>query len=117
MQKIELRNNISAVVQSLRSNELIALLDQSNIDKGSLLNLLIESKSGFDQVATDPQKKKVFEQFETSTAYSTVNFASLFSFVTQAPNPNHGTFLGNNTVNNFYSFHKTLVSTYRIVNN
>lgn len=117
MQKIELRNNLNAVIESLKSKDVINSLNEGQIDKNSFLKLLIESKAGYDQAQTDTQKQKVFNQFDTSSVYSTENFSNLFSFVSRTQNNERPTYLANNTISNFYSYHKTLLATSNLINN
>lgn len=98
MQKIELKNNLTAVVDALKSKEIIDYLGQAVIEKEVLLRLLIESKAGYDQALTDPLKQKVFNQFETSSLYSTQNFSNLFSFVTTVPNNNKSVYFASTVI-------------------
>lgn len=121
MQKIDLRNNLNAVIQSLRSNEIIQLLNQGSIEKASLLKLLIDSKAGYDQNSTDFQRKKVFDQFDANSIYSSDNYTGLLSFISNVSQPGGSshparpTYFTNNRIADFYSFHKTLTSTYNII--
>jgi hypothetical protein len=117
MQKLELRNNLNEIIKHLKSEELIAFLNHGQIDKGNLLKLIVDSKGGYDQAIPDPEKLKVFEQFDTDKMYETAYFSSLISFVSTAPNQNRATYLSNNTLNDFYSFHKSLLSTFKIIDN
>jgi hypothetical protein len=117
MQKLELRNNLNEIIKHLKSEELVAFLNNNQIEKGNLLKLIVDSKGGYDQAISDSEKLKVFEQFDTNKMYETSYFSSLISFVSTAPNANRPTYLSNNTLNDFYSFHKSLLSTFRIIDN
>lgn len=117
MQKLELRNNLNEIIKHLKSQEIVTFLNNGQIDKGNLLKLIVDSKGGYDQAISDSEKRKVFEQFDTNKMYDTSYFSTLISFVSIAPNANRTTFLSNNTLNDFYSFHKSLLSTFRIIDN
>lgn len=119
MQKLELRNNLNGLVQRLKTKELIAFLETPQIEKSNLLTLVIDSKSGYDQALTESTTKKVFEQFDTEKVYNTKFFSSLVSFISNSPHDkkNRTLFLANQHLNDFYSFHKTLISTYNLIDN
>ncbi|PIB28031.1 hypothetical protein BFP77_10285 [Maribacter sp. 4U21] len=117
MQKLELRNNLNEIIKRLMSRELVAFLDNNNIEKSNLLKLVVDSKGGFDQAATDPEKEKVFEQFEAVKMYETAYFSRLISMISTAQNSNRSTYVSNTTLNDFYSFHKSLISTFNLIDN
>ncbi|MDT0607411.1 hypothetical protein [Croceitalea rosinachiae] len=117
MQKLELRNNLNEIIKRLMSKEIVAFLDNSNIEKSSLLKLVVDSKGGFDQAATDPEKEKVFEQFEAVKMYETNYFSRLVSMISTAGNSSRSTYFSNMTLNDFYSFHKSLISTFDLIDN
>lgn len=125
MQKLELRNNLNEILKKLKSVEIIDTLQKDIIEKNIFLNLLITSKAGYDQAILDKDKENVFNQFQASTIYATTNFASLIQFVSTAASvtPQRSnevqrtTLLVNNILNDFFSFHKTLVATFKLIDN
>ncbi len=117
MQKLELRNNLNEIVKKLKSKEIVDYLANPSLDKNHLLKLVVDSKGGYDQAITDPEKEKVFDQFETSINYSLDNFSQLVLFISTAPNANRTTFLANNILSNFYSFHKSLLGIFNLIDN
>lgn len=117
MQKLELRNNLNEIIKRLKSREIVEFLSSNQIDKGNLLKLIVDSKGGYDQATTDSEKEKVFEQFEAQKMYETNYFSHLISIVSTASNNNRSTFISNNTLNDFYSFHKSLISTFNLIDN
>lgn len=117
MQKLDFRNNLEYLVKLLKSEEIVKYLDGA-VNKNELLKLLVESKSGFDQASTDRQKAKILTEFKASEEYSTQKFSSIVTHVSTRPdNNNRLQFLNDNNLNNFYAFHKMLMSTFRLVDN
>ena len=117
MQKLELRNNLNEIIKRLMSREIVDFLGNNKIDKSTLLKLIVDSKGGYDQATTDTEKEKVFEQFEAVKMYETAYFSRLISTVSTASNDNRSTFISNTTLNDFYSFHKSLISTFNLIDN
>ena len=117
MQKLELRNNLNEIIKRLMSREIVNFLGEGQIEKGNLLKLIVDSKGGYDQATTDAEKEKVFEQFEAQKMYETNYFSRLISVVSIASNKNRSTFISNNSLNDFYSFHKSLISTFNLIDN
>jgi hypothetical protein len=117
MQKLELRNNLNEIIKRLQSREIVQFLKNNAIEKTNLLKLVVDSKGGYDQAMSDPEKEKVFEQFDTSKMYETTYFSNLISVISTASNNNRSTFISNNAINDFYSFHKSLISTFNLIDN
>jgi hypothetical protein len=126
MQKLELRDNLHAIISHLQSQKIIDFLKLNQVEKLQLINLFIESKAGYDRDMSDKNKAKIYQQFDTDKIYSSDNFTILLSFIStvvaaQQPNQparvDRANLLSNNAVNDFYSFHKTLLSTFKIVDN
>lgn len=124
MQKLELRNNLSEILKQLKSLEIIKMFQSDPVDRSIFLKLAIESKAGYDQAISDLEKKKVFDEFEIVKIYSTDNFSNIISFISTAPAVHNSPLLvtrnvlvSNNVLNDFYSFHKTLVSTFKLIDN
>ena len=119
MQKLELRNNLNSIVKRLKSIELIKFLDATQVEKNQLLRIIIESKGGYDQAISEKLTKQVFELFETEKVYNTNFFSELVSFISKVPDDRkHRTqFLSNPHVNDFYSYHKSLVVSYNLIDN
>ncbi len=110
MQRIELRNNIIAIIQELKSNEIVEILSKGQIDKNQLLNLLVNSKAGFDQAMANHDKSKIFNQFKAADVYETQFFSHLIQFISTAANNQRATLLSNNRMNMFLTFHTTILS-------
>lgn len=117
MQKLELRNNLNEIVKRLKSREIVAFLEKATVDKNHLLRLVVDSKGGYDQAMSVPEKEKVFEQFDTSQMYDTTYFSQLISVISTTGNNSRSNFVSNNLINNFFSFHKSLISTFNLIDN
>lgn len=117
MQKLELRNNLNEIIKRLQSREIVKFISNTNIDKINLLKLVVDSKGGYDQAMTDPEKEKVFLQFDAIKMYETNYFSNLISMISTASNNNRSTFVSNTILNDFYSFHKSLISTFNLIDN
>ena len=122
MQKLELRNNLNEIVNNLKSKEIIDYFNNPNLQKNQVLQLIIESKGGFDKAISDKDKEKVFKVFETDKMYELNYFSSIISFVSQinVNNPTNGTtsrtnFFSNDAFSTFISFHRSLLSTFRLI--
>lgn len=116
MQKLDLRNNLHQIIIGLKSKEIITLLDNQVLNANELLTLIIESKGAFDKNTIDSDKIAIFSQFDIAQVYTTEFTAKLVRFVSTLGNQNRNRteLLGDNTVNLFYSNHKTLVATFNI---
>jgi len=127
MQKLELRNNLSEILKRLKSTQIIELLKPSSgnvVDKTRLVKLLIDSKAGYDQQFSDKERERILQQFDAANVYSTGNFSILISFSSAigtnpvgSTNIPKGNLLANDVVTDFYSFHKTLQSTFNLIDN
>ncbi|MBI4931542.1 MAG: hypothetical protein HY841_12305 [Bacteroidetes bacterium] len=119
MQKLELRNNLNDIINNLLSRQIVNLLTTDKILSNNLLMMIVDSKGGYDKAISDVDKAKVFKEFETEKIYETHYFSTLISFISTIPaNQNHRSqFLSHTGLNDFYSFHKSLLSTFRLVDN
>ena len=118
MQKLELRNYLHQIILVLKSNEIVEYLSKANnINKIELVRLFVQSKGGYDNFYVDVQMKKIFEEFDADSIYNSENFSYLVSFIPTAPNEGRNTFLSNDFVNKFYSFHRSLLNTFKLIDN
>lgn len=119
MQKLELRNNLHQIITGLKSNEIVRILDGAQLQGPHLMKFIIESKAAYDRATTDNEKIMVFEQFKLPEIYTTANFSQIMRTVSSlGDNQRQRTdFLSHSHIATFYSQHKTLISTYNIVEN
>ncbi|MHB1051334.1 MAG: hypothetical protein ACYC09_14745 [Bacteroidota bacterium] len=116
MQKLDLRNDIKEVLNSLRSKQITDSMDEGNqIDSRSLLQLFIESKAGFDKAVLNPQKDAIFKQLKAHNYYETGYFSQLIAFVSPARKVNANEYLQNLVFSRFISFHKSIQFTFDLI--
>jgi len=118
MQKLDLRNNIKKIILALKSEEILEIFSgQPNkaVRKGDLLRLMIESKRGFDNTIILPEFEIIYKQFSANSIYETEFFAQILSFIPSVPNENRNTYLTQDAINKFYSFHSSLLSTFNLI--
>lgn len=119
MQKLDLRNSLHDLIISLKSSEIVQLLDETQLSGSTLLKSIVDSKAAFDRASTDSQMEKVFNQFKLADIYSTNFFANIISVISilGASARQRSDFLNNHNLTTFYSHHKTLIATFNIVDN
>jgi hypothetical protein len=117
MEKGEIVKRINGIISTLKSNEIIDYLNQWQIDKVHLLKLIVESKIGFDQAMADKKNEQIFKEFEESKVYSLNYYSDLIMFISNISDTNRSTLQSNNTLHNFYLFHKILSKTCTIILN
>ena len=115
MQKLDLRNSLNQLIIGLKSKEIVTFLNQTKINKNELLRLVVESKAGFDQAIIDKDKAKVIAEFEADKIYNTNIFSTILAHISNASNDNRPTFFNSNQLNDLYSFQKTLISTFQLI--
>ncbi|MBK5203140.1 MAG: hypothetical protein JJE45_05415 [Prolixibacteraceae bacterium] len=115
MQKLDLRNNLNQLVDDLKSKEIVEFLDKQEVNKNELLRLIVESKSGYDKSITNKEKSKVIFEFNADKMYETKLFSSILSHISNATNKNRTAFLNFIQLNDFYSFQKTLIYTFELI--
>lgn len=115
MQKLDLRNSLNQLIIGLKSQEIVTFLNQTKINKNELLRLVVESKAGFDQALTDKDKARVIAEFEADKIYNTNIYSTILAHISNAPNDSRPVFFSNNQLNDLYSFQKTLISTFRLI--
>jgi hypothetical protein len=122
MQKLELKRNLSQLIIATKSNDIINLLENKvknpNGYSEELVTLLINSKFGFDQSILNSKQKEILNQFNAVDFYNTQSYATLIRYVSVNDNQRTNDYLRNSKdVNDFYSYHKTLMSTYGLIDN
>lgn len=118
MQKLDLRHNLDVLMRLLKSKEIVDKLNSQQPFSGrDLMNLFIESKSGFDQASTIESNREIFEQFNAPNQYTTEIFSALFAYATQfsAQQTHTSQFLSYGPINNFFAFHNALITTFLLV--
>ena len=118
MQKLDLRNNIKKIIIVLKSEEIIKIFSgppNKGIPRGDLLRLVIESKRGYDNTIINKDFEIIYKQFAAEAIYETDFIAQILSFIPSTPNENRNTYLTQDPVNRFYSFHTSLVSTFNLI--
>jgi hypothetical protein len=121
MQKIELLKNLQLITNKTLSTKLIDFFNgnqKENSISSSLLLILVESKSGFDQLILDEKQEKILKQFNAHKYYETSFFSAIIRFVS---NNNYDTkikFLQQSkALNDFFTYHNTLLTTLRLIAN
>lgn len=120
MQKIELRKNLLEIINKTKSREIIEFFNnQKPLPTGysnSLLSVLIQSKSGFDQSILDERQNNILEQFNAKKYYETIFYSTIIKFVS---NNNQTTTISylqkSNEISNFFTYHNTLITTYNLI--
>lgn len=106
---------IKDIVTGLKSKEIIDYLNQWDIDKIYLLKLVVESKIGYDQSIADKRNKDFFDEIEESKVYSLVYYSELIMFISNISDSSRSVLQSNNTLHNFFLFHKILDKTSTLV--
>lgn len=119
MQKLTLRNNLHQIIKFFKSQEIVDIIDQDAFTGSELLRFIIESKAAYDRASIDIDKIEVFKQFNLEEIYSTEYYSNLVTFVSsKGTSGKHRTdFLQSSKLITFYSQHKTLLATFKIVDN
>ena len=118
MQRLDLRNNLAIIINSLNSREILKIFDTSSeIGKGDLIRLMIDSKRGYDSNVINEEMKQIFEQFNTKPIYETDYFSQMINFIPTAANQKKNTYLIFDPITRFYNFHKSLISTFNLIDN
>jgi len=117
MEKIEAIKRVKSIGSSLKSAEIIDYLNQWQIDKVHLLKLIVESKIGFDQAVADKRNESFFKELEESKVYSLNYYSDLIMFISNIGDTSRNTLQSNNTLHNFYLFHKILAKTCKLILN
>jgi len=122
MQKLELRQNLKQIIQKTQSYRILEFFSknekQENIFNQQLLSIMIESKAGFDQSIIDENQSNVLEQLNAKMFYETKYFSNLIRFISGNNYNNTNAFLQNSKeLNSFYTFHKTMVTSFNLVDN
>lgn len=122
MQKLELKRNLSKLIIATKSNDIINLLENGepkpNGHSEELVNLLINSKFGYDQSILNSKQKEILNQFNAVDFYNTKSYTTLIRYVSVSNHQRTNDYLRNSKdVNDFYSYHKTLMSTYGLIDN
>ena len=85
MQKLDLRKNLEEIIKKTKSKSIIDFFHKKEVQPGgysdSLLNLIIDSKSGFDQAIINGSQNKILEQFNAHAFYSTKFHSYMMKFV------------------------------------
>jgi hypothetical protein len=117
MEKLEAIKRINFISSNLKSKEIIDYLNQWQIDKVHLLKLIVESKIGFDQAIADKRNESFFKELEESKVYSLNYYSDLIMFISNIGDTSRSTLQSNNTLHNFYLFHKILSKTCNLILN
>jgi hypothetical protein len=123
MQKLDLRKKLKEIIDKTKSEKILEFFQTSSQLKGSeyssrLINTLVESKAGFDQSILDEKQNKILEQFEAHKYFDTKFFSIIMRFVSVNNYELTKQFLQNSKqLTDFYTFHNTLITTYRLVDN
>lgn len=123
MQKLDLRNSLKEIIEKTKSETVLEFFKNVSIKKGSaysseLLNILIESKAGFDQSVLDERQNKILEQFDAKKFYETNFFSVIMRFVSTNNYERTNLFIQQSKqLTDFYTFHNTLTTTYDLVEN
>jgi hypothetical protein len=122
MQKLELKRNLSQLIIATKSNDIINLLENKTKNPNGyseeLVTLLINSKFGFDQSILNSKQKEILNQFNAVHFYNTQSYTTLIRYVSVNNHQRTNDYLRNSKdVNDFYSYHKTLMSTYGLIDN
>jgi hypothetical protein len=117
MEKLEAIKRVRFISSNLKSKEIIDYLNQWQIDKVHLLKLIVESKIGFDQAIADKKNESFFKELEESKVYSLNYYSDLIMFISNIGDTSRSTLQSNNTLHNFYLFHKILSKTCSLILN
>lgn len=123
MQKLDLRNSLKEIIEKTKSETVLEFFKNVSIKKGSaysseLLNILIESKAGFDQSVLDERQNKILKQFDAKKFYETNFFSVIMRFVSTNNYERTNLFIQQSKqLTDFYTFHNTLTTTYDLVEN
>lgn len=115
MPQSSLIERIQVIFQSLKSHEIIDLLNQWNIDKLKLLSITIESKLGYDQLIGDVECKKFIDDIEESSVYSVAEYTQLIMFISTMGELNSRFNNDSAILNKYLVFHKMLYKTGSLV--
>lgn len=120
MQKLDLRNNIKSIIEFTKSQLVVEKLNNNsqNTDRQPLINLLIDSKSGFDRESTFPEKQKIFKEFGADKYYKSDFFGVMLNYISSNNLKSYNQYLRNSkNVADFFSFHNTLLVTFKLIDN
>jgi len=118
MQKLDLRQNLETLIRILKSREIVAkVTSRQNFPGREMMDLLVDSKSGYDQASMVEANRSIFQEFGANEHYTTNNFSTLFAHATQFSSQQIS---GNNFLsflpwNRFMSFHSSLITTFNLV--
>ena len=119
MQKLDLRNNLKELIDSLNSREITSFVENTgaNINSTHVLRLLLNSKAGFDRALFYPEKQVIMKEFRAVEFYETNYFSDVVTFLSPARNMLANDFLANSVFNRFYLFHKSLLFSFQLIDN
>lgn len=116
MQKIDLRNYLKHITESLKSQNVVDLLGENQaISASNLIKLIIESKSGYDNALSDSEKNEILSILQASQLYSSDNITNIVSFASPQGNKATTSFLLNEKVLRFLIFHKTILNSFNLI--
>lgn len=113
---LNLKNRCKLISEALNSNAVVDYLGQGQIDKMTLLKMVIESKIGFDTLSSDPENARYFNEIEESIVYSTEHYSALVLLITASGDPKQN-FQNSHVLNQFYLFHKMIMRTTNLITN
>lgn len=120
MEKEKLITHLHSIAESLKVNDITASLNKPNWETTSLLNLLVTSKSGYDQCLLDENKKRILDEFQAGEIYRTENFSVILSIISKIPvsaNSRSAYLPSNACINSLYVFLANYAMTQKVVDN
>lgn len=120
MQKLDLRNSIKSIIELTKSQQIVDNFNSNsqNTNTQLLLNLLIESKTGFDRESTNSDKQKIFNEFGANDYYKSDFFGIIVNYISANNLKSYNQYLRNSKhIADFFSFHNTLLVTFKLIDN
>ena len=100
--------NIDQVFKNLKTMEILNFLNQPQLDKVKLLDLVIESKVGFNAMMNISECERILEAFDEKSIYTAPEYSNLIIYITSMGNdPENDITL----INKLHNFHKILFKT------
>jgi len=118
MQRLDFRNQIHYLTVQLKSKQIIELFDHEKVRGDKLMSIVIESKASYDRNSPNKRWEYMFKNFQLHELYTTEFFSGIINVLSSfgASTRPRTDFLNHQNLSTFYIRHKSLISSYNLVN-